>query len=772
MSTQQFENTTQNLPQLRASAQKYKRYNQVDAPESEYAIDTSALERAFPDFTQGRASSEDGSMSIEMGRGIKHGSNGKSGRARDYSSIGDDSMDLSIPTVGGYKIMSTPPVRPHPISKKTGEREGGTLRRDHQVRQASGLHKQITDPSPPAQKTTDYTSGGSQQGSTNQRRTLSAMHARVRDADDVTQPTEERPPTVDLTARGTRFGVARSQLSNNADTMPSKFTSAKGLVQAFTKDNRAKQENNKSQVNGHIGSDRNQMTQQSFMLPDMPNLSELVSGIYQDGTPVFSKHGKSRSSRFVSATQGREPGRNYAAVGELPLPADENAIFLSLKLLQDKVADLEDSRAEAENNIQELQQKNKILETEKAEMRRWQRSDSALGMTSDGGSDGGHETGRGSRKWAIEKNRESIEIRPRFFYITDTLTGLESSLRALQDQAELTNRTLAVSATKIKNLTNERDAAVSQLSIAYLTTEHLKSENENLVEENRSLRAQIVQLTAQRQDRRVDETKIADAGRVTQEKNNDLSTHLSKQTFANGVKDGRVQYQMSSTKDPQAPAVVGANRRGTDGAQSLISSLTAEGLPREHKKTKSKTGEKPSNHAENATNTKQQASTAAVSGFQRVTVPDDTELFDLSGDSAGEREHEPTPSRSQRKAPVPGTQERTEPLDKTSPNVTYLSFLDNQEIANLRKTLEEERIALKHQRNANHRAPALETTATQRGEPNQSQAYPAAIPRKSSMKVATGRKGQEAGDTEHTNQRTVEADQVSRITTFRISNIC
>lgn len=347
-------------------------------------------------------------------------------------------------------------------------------------------------------------------------------------------------------------------------------------------------------------------------------------------------------------------------------------------------------------------------------------------------------------------------------------------MRALQDQAELTNRTLAVSATKIKNLTNERDAAVSQLSIAYLTTEHLKSENENLAEENRYLKAQIVQLTAQRKDRRVDETKIADGDRISREKNNDVSARLSKQTIANGVKDGRFNHQMSSTEDLQAPAVVGASRSGADGAQGLISSLTAEDLPRGHKKMKSKTGEKSTNHAENATNTKQQESTAAVSGFQRVPVPDDTQLFDLSGESAGEREreHEPNPSHSQRKAPVPGTQERTEPLDKISPNVTYLSFFDNQEIAKLRKTLEEERIALKHQQNANHRAPALETTATQKGEPNQCQAYPAAIPRKSSMKVATGRKGHETGDTECTNQRTVEADQVNKYTTYRILNTC
>ena len=77
---------------------------------------------------------------------------------------------------------------------------------------------------------------------------------------------------------------------------------------------------------------------------------------------------------------------------------------MSLKLLQDKVATLEKRNAEAENTVQDLQQKNRVLEGEKKERRRGLRSDSALGSTD---SDAGNETGGGQRKLMIEKNRKS-----------------------------------------------------------------------------------------------------------------------------------------------------------------------------------------------------------------------------------------------------------------------------------------------------------------------------------------------------------------------------
>lgn len=434
MSTRQFDTMSQRLPELRASAQKYNRFARQERPEPDFAINTSALGRAFPDFTSG-GTPDESSMSIEIGRGHKHGSNGtigKLGRSREFSSnppasVSEDSSDFKAPIVGNYQVVSTPPMRQRSTSRRKDD--SNALRREAHVRRASlnrkeqfeilkktsqeilGNHKESQkeniEPSPPLAKTTDYVSGGSGHRSGEERRTLAAMHARVRDEDDLSKINDERPPTIDLTTRSTRFGSGKNQLASKKDSLPSKFSSAKDFMHTATQKTGGSQHTAGFPADGTVSSPTNPGTQQSFILPDMPNLSELVSGVFHDGTPVFSRRGKSRPSRFASslhAQEGAARGPKHAAVGEIPIPDDENAIFISLRLLQDKVADLEKDRAETQNVIQDLQHQNQILEEEKAERRRRQRSDSALG-SSDSGSDDGQRMS-GTRKLIIEKNRE------------------------------------------------------------------------------------------------------------------------------------------------------------------------------------------------------------------------------------------------------------------------------------------------------------------------------------------------------------------------------
>ena len=143
-----------------------------------------------------------------------------------------------------------------------------------------------------------------------------------------------------------------------------------------------------------------------MVLPDMPNMSEMLSGVFEDGTPVFSRNGRSRLSRNTS---GREinDGNGPLTVNEVPVPDDEQAIYLSLQLLQDKVSVLERHNAEAENSVKELQQRNRELEAERLGGRRAShRSDSAIGMTD---SDGGDEVASGNgRKSAIERNSKPL----------------------------------------------------------------------------------------------------------------------------------------------------------------------------------------------------------------------------------------------------------------------------------------------------------------------------------------------------------------------------
>lgn len=482
MSTRQLDNDAKQLPELRASAQKYSRFAR---PEPDFAINTSAIGRAFPDFSQGGTSSDDDSLSIEIGRGLKRGSNGKAGRLNEYSSnaqlsLDGDSMDFSAPLIGNYEVTGTPPLTQRQSSRRTDERPRSSSRRDAQVRKPSGLKKEITGTSPPPSKTRDYGSGESRKGSEENRRTLSSMHARVRDENERSRLSEERPPTLDLTARNTRFGNVKGQHGASNTAMPTTFTSKQGLLHSLAARNRQ----NPQTVSTPQG------TQQSFMLPDLPNISELVSGLYEDGTPVFSRHGRSRAFRFASASGQVGKSQDYAGVNEIPVPADEQAIFLSLKLLQDKIVTLEKSNAEAENTIQDLQQKNRVLESEKIDRRRAPRSDSALGMTD---SDGGNEIRSSQRKLLIEKNRKWESVRVVECWLTTS--GLESSLRTLQSQLDNSSRKTSTAETILKNITQERDSAVSQLGVAYFTIEQLKVENESLKDENDKLKTRLGELS-------------------------------------------------------------------------------------------------------------------------------------------------------------------------------------------------------------------------------------------------------------------------------------
>ena len=403
MSTQQIDNNVQQLPNLRASAQKYNRFSRpsrimdsVGQSEPDYAINTSAIGRAFPDFSQGASSSDGGSMSIEMGRGAKRASDGpiaRLGLSKEYSSqahldLEEDSLDFAAPAIGDYVVTGTPPLHQRPSSVKVTETTRGSTQRDGQRRRTSGLRQELGSASSPKAKTNDYGSSESRKSSAEHGRTLAAIHARMRNENDTSHIREERPPTTDLTARNTRFANAKGHQNPLAvGALPTKFSSTQGLVTNSNSGRKGK---------AHKPSTTNAGTQQSFLLPDMPNMSELVSGIFEDGTPVFSRHGKSRSSRFV-----KNPG--HADLKEIPIPEDEQAIFLSLKLLQDKIAVLERNQGEKEEVIHVLEQENQALESERLQQRRRasHRSDSALGHS---------ESDSEERKLVIEKSRKLIHI--------------------------------------------------------------------------------------------------------------------------------------------------------------------------------------------------------------------------------------------------------------------------------------------------------------------------------------------------------------------------
>ena len=396
VSTRQIENLAQRLPELRASAQKYRKPMPAKF-EPEYHIDTSAIGRAFPDFSQGGVS-DNSNLSIEIGRGAKKGTDGSTNEDEQpketYESEDfrfDESLSFADVSVSSNVFIDGPGFRiPSRLDDKTAIDKNS--RQISDVQKLLALRNQV-EPSPPT-KAKDHGSAGSRHSSDGSRRTLTAMHARVRDENDMSVISDQRPPSGELTVRKTRFGNGKPTPNVFSNGLPTNFNASQGL-QPPTPAGRPL-----------IAKAKTPPATQKSVLADAPNVSELISGVFEDGTPVFSRHGKPRAFQhdFVEGNGGTE---RHANVDDVPVPFDEQAIFLSLRLLEDKVAVLERSKAEAEVAVKDLQEQNLRLQFEQSGRRRAShRSDSALGTTD---SEGGDEmTGGRQRKVVIERNRKCL----------------------------------------------------------------------------------------------------------------------------------------------------------------------------------------------------------------------------------------------------------------------------------------------------------------------------------------------------------------------------
>ena len=375
-STQQYDTATSDpLPNLRSSA---RRFGQYQAPRPEPHIDTSFARDGFPDFTE-HSPSPDNSQSIELGRGVKRSARNSPNRFGFDGEVSENPL-LSLGNDSLYELTGTPPMR---------STDRPSLRKQASVRRATSI------PQADVTKTSDIVPAKARSTSASNRRTLSDMHARVHAESDSSLVIDERPEAKE---RNTRF--ARSRQTSEA--IPSRFTAGAGLGSIQTP--KRKQALEVSILTGN-------QTQQSFMLPDLPNITELVSGVRKDGTPVFSRTTKSRS-RFTSATYGKGAGddtTNYARVHSIPLPDDEKAIFTSLQLLKDKVAQLETEKSEAIKRLEEYENEVIDLRSQIHVAQRSRRPDSGLGSEEEGGNE----------KWRTERSSKSSLPFPR----RDVLTG-------------------------------------------------------------------------------------------------------------------------------------------------------------------------------------------------------------------------------------------------------------------------------------------------------------------------------------------------------------
>lgn len=306
---------------------------QRQAPD--FQINTSALKRAFPDFSQHGSSTED---SIEIGRGYNSRSAKNTPSKNAPSEDVSEAFQFSFGKGTKYQLTGTPPIRPRKSVGSNDLHKGGSV---------------VNNENEP-QKETRNGSTSSGKASFDSRKTLVDRHTTV-ESDHSAVLKEIKPSNINKQTRNTRF--ASGQRKENFHTPA---TSRQQL--------HAMQNNTNTSVLADAPA-----TNQSYVIPDMPNITELITGRRQDGTPIFNRSVKSRS-RFATPSNRRgsiKATATHAPVENVPVPADTKALYVSLQLLQEKVTELESSRDQSEQKLEEyelevLQLKSKLEEREHA----------------------------------------------------------------------------------------------------------------------------------------------------------------------------------------------------------------------------------------------------------------------------------------------------------------------------------------------------------------------------------------------------------------------
>ncbi|KEQ98354.1 hypothetical protein AUEXF2481DRAFT_36865 [Aureobasidium subglaciale EXF-2481] len=635
-STQQFDTATQSLqlPNLRSSAQRFAYYQ---PPQPEVHIDSSFVRDSFPDFTERSPSpspSPDANRSIEAGRG-------KKGSPKSF-----DMSDIALPSDSLYDLHSTPPRSARPTPKKTDN-----LRKEASLRRAHSTDKRAN---------------------ASQRRSLSDMHHKVHRESDSSFVGEDRPITNTTQPRNTRFTSAN---------LPTSYSHDQGLQSTLTP---------QRPLHNPTATWTGSQTQASFMLPDLPNITELVSGMRKDGTPVFSRSQKSRS-RFTSASYNNPTITStvtHANINSIAVPDEEKAIFASLQLLKDKVANLELEKSEAQKRLEEYETEVGQLKSRLDIEQKLRRPDSALGEDDDSSA---------KEKWRLER------------------ATLQSTVKTLQDRLDRGRRKLSVNDIAVKRLTQERDNLVTQLGVAYYNSEEIRNENLRLRDSNEHLEADVEALQAENSRLRTRLAQIkAQFNDETQQwssRESDLKAKIQRREVAVRDMQHDLTTQSAIDQDGNSKSV---KSRTTLEHQQLVGSRRPSGRLGQHTKH---------NILDSIEDEIKKARIASASGNTRSR----------SRSRSNTRQTTSRPQRTVELSDIDSTTnlDFSRPIrdetEEDSKDITYLSFLDPKELAKLRRTLEEERRASKTARAVS--APQVQDSATSTNI--------VTAPRKSSLKDVT-----------------------------------
>lgn len=593
-------------------------------------------------------------MSIELGRGVKRG-------AREANADISANLIFNLGNDSQYEVTATPPIRPRTTSKKSDDalRRQASLRRATEAARSTDAYKRA--PSGTKQRTLSET--------------LAKLNADS-DSSFVAKDYTQAPANT----RNTRFARSR-QTSATEPAQPTRYNA--GEAQNGTP--RRQSANNPTVQSATY-------TANSFMLPNLPNITELVSGVRKDGTPVFNRQTKSRS-RFTSGTHN-PPTQHYLPLDGVPVPDDEKAIFSSLQLLKDKVAELEMANSEYVKRAEEYE--DEVIDLRSQLQMAQRRPDSALGSA---------EEGSARDKWRMEKTR------------------LQASVKALQDRLDRSERKISVSDIAVKRVTKERDGLVTQIGVAYYNNEELKAENETfrdghatLQAENEDLKDEVIALRGEVQELKGKVEKrngtvremrditreiwnVQDRSPVRQER----LVRSSKDELETQPQERQMRQKPFGQAEPEPQEDMATRiarevrKHREDAVQTARQTQT-----RRQNQTETQTA----NHSRSKSAQRQQSTSAQrqTSVSKRtVSAPVETDVSDAESTTELHVTRKTRDTLNSMHLPSPA-KSKPQPRQDDSRDITILSYLDPNEVANLRKKLEQELQAKRGKRNVS--APA------------------------------------------------------------------
>ncbi|KAF2717999.1 hypothetical protein K431DRAFT_349091 [Polychaeton citri CBS 116435] len=599
-----------------------------EAIHSTIQFDNGTSQSAFPTYPPAATALDHdiSEGSIELGRGIKQPKDFENDVSSSFRfKMGDDSI---------YSLTTTPPLLPKDAQRRTSNKEAniGSVRDSMAKRTASGAkHRTLSEAI---------------------KKTVPEANLSHTSKDFIQHPIPPR-------TRNSRFSSRQaSGHRNNVDV-----DYVNNATASWT---------------AHTG--------QSFALPDMSNIMDLLGDKSKNTTPAAARVAK--RSRFSSASY--KPNMEYAEIESVPIPEDEKAIYTSLQILREKVAQLELEKSEALTRAEEQRDEIIRLSNEVEAERRLRKADSALG--SDDGSNA-------EERWRLEKAK------------------MQANIKSLQERLDRSDRKVSNADIAVKRMAKERDNVLAHFSLENedlkaendelreacgtltLQNEDLQQENQQLHVENESLRLKLA-VAAAKDTTESRHREIRDSGvrtrLETRERQGDGRGRFSSLDLTDGQKMDRTAtatHTHQASKTASSKEKLDTITNGLDGVPAGFVELVVRLWANAQGESEA-SRDAPSASQPPARNSSRSCSQRRESTF---TVGDSTPLNtedDHSTQMSLTRHARDTLGKMFLPSPGKGAYQRH---DETK-DVTHLTDLDINLMDNVRKTIEDERKEAQHQK--------------------------------------------------------------------------